>query len=49
MKNLPNTSNITSDDLGLNNIISIAFCNGDDGVVVFNSKIEKNQFIRCQD
>ena len=40
LDNLPNTNSIAGADLGLNNIISIAFGNGADGVVVSNSRIE---------
>ena len=41
LANLPTASNIFAGaDLGLNNIISIAFGNGADGVVVSNSRIE---------
>ena len=40
LENLPNTDKIAGADLGLNNIISIAFGNGADGVVVSNSRIE---------
>ena len=41
LNNLPTATNIIAGaDLGLNNIISIAFGNGSDGVVVSNSRIE---------
>jgi putative transposase len=40
LDNLPKTNSIAGADLGLNNIISIAFGNGADGVVVSNSRIE---------
>ena len=40
LDNFPKTNSIAGADLGLNNIISIAFGNGADGVVVSNSRIE---------